>query len=114
MFELQPDIEWDKGKAVLWLLEKLVAPMTTASTKPAATPANGVAVSANGEQQNGSIEGSVSREPAETVEKAEANMGESREPAANDAENSFFTIFIGDDKSDEVSDRRASTIRNWA
>ncbi|CAM9878723.1 unnamed protein product [Scytosiphon promiscuus] len=65
VFELQPDIEWDKGKAVLWLLDKLVLPMAKASTDEAA------AAAAQDEE--------VGDEESER----------------------FFTIFIGDDKTDE-------------
>lgn len=93
VFELQPDIAWDKGKAVLWLLDKLVVPMALA---PAAGAANGAANGAAGVNGTGSGSGA----DAGTA----TGGGKDNEEDEEDEEYSdrFFTVFIGDDKTDEV------------
>ncbi|CAM9201431.1 unnamed protein product [Ectocarpus sp. 13 AM-2016] len=87
VFELQPDIAWDKGKAVLWLLDKLVIPMAQAPEEPAPPPGEGGGV-ATASSSNGGSGGGVATE---------------EEEGDYDDEDSgrFFTIFIGDDKTDE-------------
>lgn len=91
VFELQPDIAWDKGKAVLWLLDKLVVPMALA---PAGTVANGgPGINGTG---NGADDGTGGGDDEE--------FEEEEEEEEEDCEYSdrFFTVFIGDDKTDEV------------
>eukprot|EP00752_Nemacystus_decipiens_P005687 g5147.t1 len=79
VFELQPDIAWDKGKAVLWLLDKLVLPMALA---PAGSTANGDPAAING---TGTGTGG----------------GDDDEDEDDEYSDRFFTVFIGDDKTDE-------------
>ena len=100
MFELQPDIAWDKGKAVLWLLDKLVLPMALA---PTGAVSNGIA----------GTNGSGNRTGGGTAAAGTGGAGDdegSEEEEDDDDEYSdrFFTVFIGDDKTDEV--RAASSL----
>ena len=129
VFELQPDIAWDKGKAVLWLLDKLVVPMVSMAAEAAgaedapssaAAPANGAASSVSGGAAGGggggdrgtngvpgggsAVQGTATPAPAparawSTSGAAWADEEDLDEPG--DA-GKFFTIFIGDDKTDEV------------
>lgn len=109
MFELQPDIEWDKGKAVLWLLDKLVVPMAKAPTDEEAAAVVSAASSAV-------ITPASAADATATMAAAAAAGGGSNgtgggggggqdEDDEDESPDRFFTIFIGDDKTDEV--RRA-------
>lgn len=113
MFELQPDIAWDKGKAVIWLLDKLVVPMVSMAAEPASAadtssgaPANGTGDGGNG--GGGGTKGVVA-DGGSAVEETDNPAGEGDDSWADDEDldepsdaGKFFTIFIGDDKTDEV------------
>ncbi|CAM9128774.1 unnamed protein product [Ectocarpus sp. 6 AP-2014] len=104
VFELQPDIAWDKGKAVLWLLDKLVMPMAQAPEEPAPPPPGegggavtpplpppvGTAAAATVSSSNGGGSGGAGA----TKEEEEGDYDD-------EYSGRFFTIFIGDDKTDE-------------
>lgn len=105
VFELQPDIAWDKGKAVLWLLDKLVMPMAQAPEEPAPPPPPpgegggavtpppppvGTAAAAAASSSNGGSGGAGATKEEEEGDYDDEYSGR------------FFTIFIGDDKTDEV------------
>eukprot|EP00903_Cladosiphon_okamuranus_P009996 g9481.t2 len=88
VFELQPDIAWDKGKAVLWLLDKLVVPMSVAPAGAAANGAgNGVGAKSSGDGVGGD-DGEGKDDDGDDDDDGETSDG-------------FFTVFIGDDKTDE-------------
>lgn len=89
VFELQPDIAWDKGKAVLWLLDKLVVPMALAPTGVAVNGAAGVHGADTGTGTGGGGGGEEEEE-------------EEEEGQDDEFSDRFFTVFIGDDKTDEV------------
>ncbi|CAM9094298.1 unnamed protein product [Ascophyllum nodosum] len=99
VFELQPDIAWDKGKAVLWLLDNLVAPMAShhPEAADAAAAAAAVALGVAKEVDDGSV---VEKEPP--LERPTEGREEGKEVGQEDEEeDELFTIFIGDDKTDE-------------
>lgn len=113
VFDLQPDIAWDKGKAVLWLLDKLVFPM---SLEPAGGPG---AAGGGGIEGAGGRNGRAGAGSADVAAAAAAALaangaaglgggggGEDEEDEEDEGGGSgrFFTIFIGDDKTDEVRD----------
>ncbi|CAM9749769.1 unnamed protein product [Choristocarpus tenellus] len=76
VYELQPDIKWNKGNAVVWLLEKLVVP-----------PVRGV-----GQGLDGIVVG---------ADKSGRDGPENGGGDGGDDDDGVFTIFIGDDKTDE-------------
>lgn len=118
VFELQPDIAWDKGKAVLWLLDELVVPSALPSSAAEAATATTAAVSEDsrsagvtkvnivgdaGEGHGRSATASTGHAAGNGEdEDDDSNHGGDDEGAWN-----FFTIFIGDDKTDEVSGHRS-------
>lgn len=97
MFELQPDIAWDKGKAVLWLLDKLVVPMALAPAGMAANGSPGVNGTGSG-TGNGTGTSSSGVGVGVGVDKD----GEGEDDDDDEYSDRFFTVFIGDDKTDEV------------
>lgn len=109
VFELQPDIAWDKGKAVLWLLDKLVVPMVSTASAAAPTDAD---VGCCGGSEAGGAEEAVGVGCVDVGEEKRAGAGkegltveeeeEEEDDDVDEDDGKFFTIFIGDDKTDEV------------
>lgn len=96
VFELQPDIAWDKGKAVLWLLDKLITAEDKASL---ITTTNTTTFPADAKKQGvGAAEASIDVSSTSASGHSTSGHGDDGE----DGEQGFFTIFIGDDKTDEV------------
>ncbi len=126
VFELQPDIAWDKGKAVLWLLDKLVFPMSLEAARgsvsaaaitggagpPAAAAGRGAGGPSgqSGRAAAGSVDVAAAAAAALAANGAAGPIGgggggeEDEDDDDDEGEGSdrFFTIFIGDDKTDEV------------
>lgn len=113
MFELQPDIAWDKGKAVLWLLDKLITAGDNAPSAKPAGPATATAtitsapcVTTDGGKQCQEATQQAAVTVADVpVPVSRASVGSSGH-GDEDGEPGFFTIFIGDDKTDEVGQKK--------
>lgn len=109
MLELQPDIAWDKGKAVLWLLDKLIIPVAEEAISTPTTSRT-VATDTN-KPKEGVTETPTHIAAAPGTNGAGAGVENMSSAAVDDSgradeEGGFFTIFIGDDKTDEVRGSR--------